>query len=234
MACSRGIMPAMEWSDLLVVVVGVAVVLVLSGQCRKPSGWPGRFITGTMNRSHSGLTDWGLGHVALAPGTTVLDVGCGGGRTLGKLAAATGTGRVVGVDYSPTCVAASRRANSALVAAGRVDVQRAAVSQLPFADGTFDLVSAVETHYYWPRLVDDLREIRRVLKAGGRLLLIAETYRGRRFDAPYRTIMRLLRATYLTQEQHHELLVDAGFADVVVSVERGKGWICAVGRKPAT
>jgi len=46
------------------------------------------------------------------------------------------------------------------------------VSQLPFPDDKFDLVTAVETHYYWPDLVADLQEIRRVLKPGGEIVLV--------------------------------------------------------------
>lgn len=42
----------------------------------------------------------------------------------------------------------------------------------------FDLVTAVETHFWWPNLQADMREIFRVLKAGGKLIVIAEVYKG--------------------------------------------------------
>ena len=51
------------------------------------------------------------------------------------------------------------------------------MSKLPFPDGMFDLVTAVETHYYWPDLVADMREVLRVLKPGGTFVLIAEAYK---------------------------------------------------------
>jgi SAM-dependent methyltransferase len=211
------------------VLAGAAILL---RQCRKPAGWPGRLFLSIMNRSHAGVTGWGLSHVRVEPAFTVLDVGCGGGRTIRTLAAAASAGRVYGVDYSPTSVAAARRTNAASIAGGRVDVRQGTVSRLAFADDTFDLVTAVETHYYWPDLGADLREIRRVLKPGGRLALIAETYRNSRFTAVYLPAMTLLRARYLSADQHREALAAAGYTDIAVTEHRAKGWICAVGRKP--
>jgi ubiquinone/menaquinone biosynthesis C-methylase UbiE len=49
---------------------------------------------------------------------------------------------------------------------------------LPFPDGLFDLVTAVETHYFWPDLPADMREIQRVLRPGGTLVVLAEAYKG--------------------------------------------------------
>jgi len=51
-------------------------------------------------------------------------------------------------------------------------------SRLSFSDGAFDVITAVETHFWWPALPTDLREVLRVLKPGGRLIIIAEVYKG--------------------------------------------------------
>jgi SAM-dependent methyltransferase len=210
----------------------VAAVVVLPGQLRKPRWWLGRLLLWEMNVRHSRVTDWGLRHVPLERHFTILDVGCGGGRTIQKLAALASEGKVYGIDYSAASVAAARRTNARRLEAGRVEIQQAAVSRLPFPDGSFDVVTAVETHYYWPNLVADLREIRRVLKPGGRLAIIAEAYKGRWSDILNRPAMMLLRARYLSVGEHRDLFTAAGYSDVVVSEERRKGWICAVGRRP--
>jgi ubiquinone/menaquinone biosynthesis C-methylase UbiE len=47
-------------------------------------------------------------------------------------------------------------------------------SALPFADGTFDLVTAIESHFWWPELPQAAREVLRVLKGGGRFAIVAE------------------------------------------------------------
>jgi ubiquinone/menaquinone biosynthesis C-methylase UbiE len=214
-------------------IVGSLATARSSSQLRKPSDRAGRAVLDRMNVSHAGVTVWGLEHVAIENDFTILDVGCGGGRTIQRLAAIATRGKVLGVDYSEESVAVSRETNQPLIEEGRVDVQQATVSQLPFRDAMFDLVTAVETHYYWPDLPRDVREIMRVLKSGGRFVIIAETYRGRRNDWLYRPTMTLmLRAAYLTPAQHRQLLIDAGYADVRVVVESAKGWICAVGTKP--
>ena len=66
----------------------------MDNQCRKPSGWLGRWVLRNMNKRHSGVTDWGLSHVSIPRDAAILDVGCGGGRTIAKLAAASGSGLV--------------------------------------------------------------------------------------------------------------------------------------------
>jgi SAM-dependent methyltransferase len=215
-------------------LVTVSAMIVVTQQCRKPAGLPGRLFVWIMNRSHSDVTRWGLGHVAIEQGFTILDVGCGGGKTVQTLAGITTDGMVYGADYSAASVAAARRLNARLIEAGKVDIRQGTVSRLPYGDGIFDLVSAIETHYYWPDPAADMREILRVLKPGGRFVVIGETYKGRRFDALYAPVMKLLRATYLTVGEHRDLLAAAGYADVEVFEERNKGWVCAVGRRPVS
>jgi SAM-dependent methyltransferase len=147
-------------------------------QCRKPTGWLGRFVLWVMNLSHSRLTDWGLGQISVGIGDAILDVGCGGGRTVSKLAALTAQGKVYGIDYSAESVAASKRTNAQGIDAGRVEIRQGEVAQLAFSDGVLDLVTGVETHFWWPDLPGGVREVFRVLKPGGMLVLIAEVYRG--------------------------------------------------------
>jgi hypothetical protein len=77
-----------------------------------------------------------------------------------------------------------------------------------------------------------MREVLRVLKPGGRLLIIAETYKGRRFDVLFWPAMKLLGATYLTVTEHRELFAAAGYTEIEITEERAKGWICCLGRKP--
>ena len=213
----------------LIILVAVPFVLY---QVRKPSRWIGGRFLRAMNIAHSALTDWGLGHVRIERNFTILDVGCGGGRTVAKLAERAAEGKVYGIDYSPESVAVSRRENAGAIAAGRVGIEKASVSHLPFSDDHFDLVTAVETQYYWPRPLDDLKEIRRVLKPGGRAVVILETYRGGRFGAFKGVVMKALRSQHLTLDQHRELFEGAGFSDVAIFTEPRRGWFCGFGTKP--
>jgi SAM-dependent methyltransferase len=217
---------------LLFFVTFLATGLLLV-QVRKPMRGLGRPFLWLMNGSHSKLTDWGLGHVEIGKHLQILDVGCGGGRTVQKLAAVATEGKVCGVDYSAESVAVSRRTNAKTIQAGRVDIRQASVSELPFPEDQFDLVTAVETHYYWPDLAGDLREIRRVLKAGGTLCLVVEAYKGGKDSEVARWVMAPLRGALLSVDEHRRLLAAAGFVDVEMVEEPRHGWLCAIGRKPA-
>ena len=203
-------------------------------QCQKPAGWFGRFTLWRMNSSHSKVTDWGLKHISIGQHYTILDVGCGGGRTISKLAVNATHGKVYGVDYSEESVAASKRTNARWIEMGCVEIRHGSVSQLTFPDRMFDLVTAVETHFWWPNLPGDMRETFRVLKAGGKLIVIAEVYKGadttvsklaEKF-AP-QTGMKLLSV-----DEHRNLFAGAGYSDIQIMEERTKGWISVVGRRP--
>jgi ubiquinone/menaquinone biosynthesis C-methylase UbiE len=186
-----------------------------------------------MNSSHSKLTDWGLEHISIENHHTILDVGCGGGRTVSKLAAIATRGKVYGVDYSDESIAATERTNARWIELGRVEIRHGSISQLPFPDGMFDLVTAVETHFWWPNLPGDMREVFRVLKPGGTLVLIAEIYKGANTTAAKVAEKYASRTsmTFLSVNEHRQLFANAGYSDVQVIEERDKGWICGVGRK---
>jgi len=187
-----------------------------------------------MNSSHSKLTDWGLSHIPIESHYTILDVGCGGGRTISKLAAIATQGKVYGVDYSEESVAATMKTNTQWINRGRAEVHPGSVSELSFPDNTFDLVTAVETHFWWPNLPGDMREVLRVMKPGGALILIAEVYKGANNTAS-RMLEKYSAKTgllLLSVDEHRALLESAGYSDVQVIEEHAKGWICAIGKKP--
>jgi ubiquinone/menaquinone biosynthesis C-methylase UbiE len=205
-----------------------------SKSCGRPTGWLGRFTLWRMNSSHSNLTDWGLAHISIEKHYAILDAGCGGGRTVSKLAAMATQGKVYGVDYSEESVAATKTINAQSMAAGRVEVWHGSVSQLPFSDGMFDLVTAVETHFWWPNLPADMREIFRVLKPGGKFIIIAEIYKGANTTAAKLAEKYASRTgmTLLSVDEHREHFANAGYSNVQVIEKHDKGWICAIGRKP--
>ncbi len=211
-------------------LVAVLAIYAIT-QVRKPSKWAGRPFLWLMNCSHSNLTDWGLQHVQIDKNYTILDVGCGGGRTIQELTAAAAQGVVYGVDYASGSVAASRAKNADLIQEGRVEIKQASVSKLPFAENKFNLVTAVETQYYWPDLTKDMQEILRVLKPGGTFLIIAESYRKGAHQDWKAMAMKLLNSASLSADDQRVLFSAAGYTDIQIFEERSKGWICATGKK---
>lgn len=202
-------------------------------QCQKPVGWLGRLVLRNMNSRHSDVTDWGLTHISIGKHFVILDVGCGGGRTVSKLAAMATEGKVYGLDYSTESVAVASKANRESIKSGHVEIREGSVSQLPFATGVFDLVVAIETHFWWPDLPGDLKELLRVLKPSGELAIIAEVYRGASTNTA-RLVEKYLPKTgmkLLSSEEHRNLLTHAGYSNVRITTVPHKGWIFAGGKK---
>lgn len=202
-------------------------------QCRKPTGWLGDWVAWEMNLGHSKLTAWGLQHTSIEEHFIVLDVGCGGGRTVRELAKIATEGKVYGVDFSERSVAVSRRTNKRLIQAGHVEIRHSSVSSLPFSDDMFDLATAIETYYFWPDVVSDMQEILRVLKPGGKLMIIGEAYKGGKYDDRNQKWGELGDMIYHSVDELGALFSAAGYVDVQVFEEYDKGWICGMGRREA-
>ena len=116
------------------------------------------------------------------PYATVLDIGCGGGAALRDMALYFPDSKLYGIDYSQDMVSLATRVNKRLIEKGRIEIAHGTVSSLPFSDNAFNLATAFEAYYFWPDLIHDLQEIRRVLKPGGTLLLANEVYENDKFQ----------------------------------------------------
>ena len=183
------------------------------GNTRKPEGFWGRMMVNGMNGgSHARLAQWGLAYLPLSPNAQVLDCGCGGGANLSRLLDKLPGGKVCGLDYSEVSVAKSKEHNKAAIADGRCAVVQGNVAALPFDDESFDAVTAFETVYFWPDLAESFREIRRVLKPGGRFLIVNESNGRNEKSLKWTKIIDGMRV--YTGEELTKLLEGAGFADI--------------------
>ena len=149
-----------------------------------------------------------------------------------KLAGAASRGTIHGIDYAQESVDAARRNNRQLIERGQVTIQQASVTELPFADNTFDLVTAVETHFWWQDLDAGMREVFRVLKPGGRLLVVAEFYNGGKHAKYVDHLAEFTSMAILNIEEHHTMFSKSGFIDVRIVEDQTAGWICGVGVRP--
>jgi len=172
-----------------------------------------------------------MGHIEVTVDAAALDIGCGGGKTVDRLAKMAADGWVVGLDYSEDSVVVSRRKNANHIHDGRVEICHASVSEIPYEDATFDLVTAVETFYFWPAPDTDLLEAKRVMKPGGQLLIACTMYKGGKYDGRNRRFVDEIDMHYLSVGEFQNLLEASEYDDIQVIVEYDKGWICAVARK---
>lgn len=195
---------------------------------RKPVGFGGKIMVAMMNSGHSAMADWGLEHITIAKDAAVLDAGCGGGANIKKLLAKCPQGQVKGIDYSEVSAEKSRKVNAAAISAGRCEVLQASVAELPFEKETFDLVTAFETIYFWPGLVDCFREVHRVVKSGGTFFICNESNGETNKDDKW--VERISGMTIYNANQIVTALTQAGFSDAKVD-KNSKGWICVAAKK---
>jgi SAM-dependent methyltransferase len=149
--------------------------------------------------------------LALRPGESVLEVGCGHGRTLVRLAETPDT-HLAGVDPSDVMVRLATRKLRRTIAAGRAEISLATSAKIPHRDARFDAAFAVHVVYFWRDPLADLHEIHRVLRPGGRLLL---GYRPR--DAEGVASLPASVYTLRSADAIEALLAEAGFTAIRTS-----------------
>jgi SAM-dependent methyltransferase len=199
---------------------------------RKPTGSLGRFLIRAMNIKHTPMTNWGLSHLSVGRQDTILDIGCGGGSTIHKLAKIATNGKVFGIDFSDESVAVSRTTNRHFIQMGRVEIQQSTVSCLPFSNNMFDLITAINTHYYWNNMATDMQEILRTLKPGGKVIIIGSLYEGGKDDERNQRYAELIKIAYPSINDLRAIFLKVGFSEIQTFEKDNIGWMCIIGRKP--
>ena len=127
------------------------------------------YVTPDIVRQRSAI----LARLNLQPGETVLDVGSGPGLLMADIAEVVGPqGRVVGVDVSDPMLKLSNRRFATRPGPSRPVVLKADATALPFATGSFDAATSAQVYEYVPDVDQGLRELWRMLRPGGRALVL--------------------------------------------------------------
>ncbi len=178
------------------------------GQFGRPRGVLGRLAGWLMALTNRPLNRWAVEVLEVRPGDHILEIGFGPGHLIQLLAERATEGFVAGIDLSEVMVEQAARRNRRTVRQGRVELCQGSVSSLPYEDGRFDKVVAVNTFQFWPDPENDLREVRRVLKPGGTLVL------GLRLKNPARRFLGGLGHTGDEVAAIGTLLAEAGFTGI--------------------
>lgn len=176
--------------------------------CAHPRGRMGRVMLRFMNFGHAPLTNWGLSLLSFQDQMTMLDIGCGGGATLQRLLKRSKDAKVYGIDISEESVAKAKKIN-ADVLDKQVFVTQGSAEKLPYDDGMFDVITAVETVYFWPNLPHCLKEVRRVLKPGGRFAIMIEVLDS---DSVWTNVVEGMTA--YSPDELQKMLNEAGFIQI--------------------
>jgi len=198
----------------------------LVAQFHRPHGAGGRAAGWVM--AHRGSNRkrnvWAAGLLDVQPADRVLEIGFGPGIAIEEMARRATRGRVVGVDHSELMVRQASRRNAAAVRAGRVELRLGTAEQLPVFDEPFDKILAVNSLMFWDDPVARLKELRGLLRPGGRIAIAFQP------RAPGSTDETAARAGEVIAEH----FAAAGFTDVRVETLALKptAVVCVLGVSP--
>ncbi|WP_224372670.1 class I SAM-dependent methyltransferase [Hyalangium versicolor] len=188
----------------------------------KPEGFVGAIIGHCMaflNRQRSLRV---LALVAPSPEERILEIGFGPGADIRRVSRVAAF--VAGVDQSRTMLQQARRRNAGALRAGRVELQLGDAGSLPFAEASFDKAYSINSAQFWPDRLAALREIHRVLKPGGRVIIAVQP----------RSAGANERTSQVTAAELTALLAAGGFQNVRTQLEptRPVPTACAIAAKP--
>ncbi|EJP6471295.1 class I SAM-dependent methyltransferase [Clostridium botulinum] len=202
------------------------------GQFRRPKGIMGKFIAKSMNEEHFEVTTWGLEKFKVKEDDVILDIGCGGGRTVKRLSSRVSKGKVFGIDYSLDCVNFSKKYNKNLIENDKVEIVHGSVNKMPFEDNKFHNITAVETTYFWPNLLDSFNEVKRVLKPSGKFIIVNASYTSEKFKERNEEYLRKVPGMKIYSADYiKDLLEKAEYKNIRIETLEEKNWLCAIGEK---
>ena len=159
-----------------------------------------------------------LEHLELTAGETMLDLGSGAGIDALIASRQVGTeGSVIGVDMTPEMLEAAR-ANAAAAGADNVDIREGRLEDLPVDDATVDAVTSNCVINLVPDKSAVFKEISRVLKPGGRLVISDIVLDGALPAEVRKNVMAYVGcvAGAESRDSYFGMLADAGLGDVEV------------------
>jgi len=163
-----------------------------------------------MEKGHRPVGEQAIALMNIPPDARVLDVGCGSGWATRLIAEKALNGLVVGIDISDEMV---RLAADTSKAFSNVEFRVASAEKLPFADGEFTRAFSMESLYYYADMLSAMKEIKRVLAAGGVFVTVVDLYQEN--EPSHQWIEQLKVPVHLLSvADYRSMFEEAGFVNV--------------------
>ena len=180
----------------------------LSRQLGHPKGIFSGLVAIFMNRVTTHINDVTMQLLEIKPTDRVLDIGFGGGAAIKKMTKLVPDGLVMGIEVSQAMLRRGREKFRKLISQGKVDLKEGSAAKIPYENGWFDKIGAVNTIYFWPDPAAGLEEVFRVMKEQGRLVITyftKEMFHSTRYGF-----------TFYSEQHLRDLLEKAGFVDIQI------------------
>ena len=136
-------------------------------QCARPHGEKGKRTVEEMNEEHIPQITWGIDNLPNIEPMRILDIGCGGGIFTKLILEKYPKAKGWGIDISEVAIDYAKGFDSKFIDEGRLEFMVGNVADMPYEDGFFDLVVSNASHFFWPDLPENLKEVSRVVRKGG-------------------------------------------------------------------
>lgn len=210
----------------MLILLIMTMLLTIGGQGASPDGFVGKMLVAMMKRIHKPLSKWALGFLRPGDWHEALDIDCGDGITVKYLAEKLKCGRICGTDRHRENLERCR-----MVYKNRPGVffRKGCAWKIPYADSSFDLVTAVDSVYFWKDPRACFREIARVLRPGGMFVIVlACDTPDPNNDVNWSNLidgMKIRPAAEL-----RDILMDSGFPEVEVH-RKGRSYVTMLAKR---
>jgi len=182
-------------------------------QASKPTGFFGRIQAKAMARGHKEIYRKTLEVMNPKKDDTYLEIGFGSGVFINKYM--SHVSKIAGIDYSEDMVKLASNINRKLVESGKAEFKHGSASSLPWADNEFTIVTAIEVFFFINETEKTLKEIFRVLKPGGRVII--EMGFNKDDGVDHKKYIKKMGLKLYSGEEMKKLLQTAGFNDIVIN-----------------
>jgi ubiquinone/menaquinone biosynthesis C-methylase UbiE len=197
---------------------------ILAKHLRKPHGLIGKIVALLMNKTNDNMNKFTIEQLDLHPHEYILEIGFGNGKYFTNLIKEVSKGKLFGLDYSETMVNQVKFRHQKLIKQGLLEVTQGSISSMPYEDGKFDKIFTVNTIYFWPDPINDIKEMYRILKDKGRLVI---TFRAK--ENMEKLSFTKHGFTLYSTDEVMNILKNAGFKDIsLVSKLDNRGEIYSV------
>jgi ubiquinone/menaquinone biosynthesis C-methylase UbiE len=181
-------------------------------QYKKPYGFFGRILARSMAWSHRDFYKNTSKVLNLTKDDTYLEIGFGSGLFIKKYV--SNVSKIAGLDHSGDMVKLANKINRKLVNRGKAEFKQGDVSSLPWADNEFSIVVIIETFFFLSEPEQLLKEIYRVLKPGGRVVI--EMSYSKDDGVDHTKHIKKMNLRLYNGEEMKKLLKESGFTDIVI------------------